>query len=341
MPLVSVLLPVFNAEKDLPRAMKSLLEQTFSDLEIIAVDDGSTDNSGKLLDSYSKSDSRIRVIHQENARELGKVINTAANIAHGTFLARQDADDASHTDRIANQVDFLQNNKNVGACGTWSWFIDAELGPLYSLELPNNHNRLNNYLLDGKNPFVHGSMMFRADIFQQTGGYRGSYAEDFDLWLRFSEVAKLGMVTSLGYYYWRSINGISIGANGRQQKILELALALHSERTKSGYEKTNWESEFKRITQQTLTESDAEERQTAMHYVRALQLLQFHRYDLAKTEFSKASSGKGLFAGKARRNLAFFQFAPTLSLLYKMLEKREPNKYARRLPAGTKLPPIF
>jgi glycosyltransferase involved in cell wall biosynthesis len=197
-----------------------------------------------LLDRYAHTDTRIRVFHQENAGELGKVLNRATQLAQGKYLARQDADDASDASRLENQVKYLEAHPDTGLCGTWVWFIDTSLGPLFSLELPDDHARLNHYLTKGMNPFVHGSIMFRADVFQKMGGYRGSYAEDFDLWLRMSEVTRLGICTALGYYYWRSEGGISSGANLRQQSLNQLSLKLHSERVRLGQEMTDWQSEW-------------------------------------------------------------------------------------------------
>jgi glycosyltransferase involved in cell wall biosynthesis len=338
MPTVSILLPVYNAVDDLPRALHSLLNQTYRDFEVIAIDDGSTDGSGELLDKYAYADARIRVFHQENARALGKVLNRAAALAQGKYLARQDADDASAPSRFENQVKYLATHPNTGLCGTWAWFIDASLGPLFSLELPDNYAHLSRYLNKSMNPFVHGSVMLRADVFQKIGGYRGSYAEDFDLWLRISEITRLGMCTTLGYYYWRSLGGISSGANLRQRSLNQLALKLHSERIRLGREMTNWQSEYQKILNMPSAESGIDERQTLLHYSRGLQLLRRSRFEASRDELKLAAAGQGLYAKKARRNLSAFWIAPILAAIYHCLELREPFHFARRLPTGTQLP---
>lgn len=338
MPTVSILLPVYNAVQDLPRAMSSLLTQTFTDFEIIAIDDGSSDGSGEMLEQYARSDGRIRVFHQENAGALGKVLNRAAELAKGKFLARQDADDASAPTRLEEQVHYLQEHPQTGLCGTWTWFVDTELGPLFSLELPDKQALLRKYMDKGKNPFVHGSVMLHAEIFQKVGGYRGSYAEDFDLWLRMSEITNIGMCTSLGYYYWRSVSGISTGAQLRQHALVRLILKLHSERIRSGNEVSDWESEYQGIENLPVTESNPIERQTSIQYSRGLQLLRQGRLDLARTELIKATSGQGQYSKKARRNLALFWASPALVFLYSILERQEPEHFARKLPAKTLLP---
>jgi glycosyltransferase involved in cell wall biosynthesis len=338
MPTISVLLPVYNALPDLSRALRSLSAQTFTDFEVIAINDGSTDGSGELLDRYARTDTRFHVFHQPNAGALGKVLNRAAELAQGKYLARQDADDASEPSRLENQVHYLETHPGTGLCGAWTWFIDPVLGPLFSLELPDEDKRLNHYLIQGMNPFVHGSVLLRADVFQKLGGYRGSYAEDFDLWLRMSEKTRLGMCTALGYYYWRSVGGISSGANSRQLALIQLSLKLHSERLRLGHERTDWQNEYQKIMRVPTAEADSAERQTLLHYARGLQLLRRQELDASRTELKLAANGQGIYAQKARRNLSVFWLAPALSIIYRCLESQEPFHFARRLPSGTVLP---
>jgi glycosyltransferase involved in cell wall biosynthesis len=338
MPLVSVLLPVYNALPDLSRALRSLLAQTFVDFEIIAIDDGSTDGSGELLENFAKQDARLRVFHQPNAGALGKVLNRAAELAQGKYLARQDADDASSPIRLEKQVAYLNANPETGLCGTWTWFIDHELGPLFSLELPDDHALLTRYLLKKMNPLTHGSVMFRADIFQKVGGYRGSYAEDFDLWVRMSENSRLGICKTLGYYYWRSVGGISYGSDLRQQALLQLILKLHFERIQLGHEVSSWNTEYQKILELPTGESNPVERQTLLHYARGVQLLRRKDFMNARNNFQKASAGKGPYAVKAHRNLSLFWFPPALTALYWFMLRGEPEFYARQLSQGTPLP---
>lgn len=338
MPVVSVLLPVYNALPDLARALHSLSAQSLTDFEVIAIDDGSTDGSGEKLEEYAQADPRFRIFRQPNAGALGKVLNRAAELAQGKYLARQDADDASEPSRFENQVKYLEAHHETGLCGTWAWFIDARLGPLFSLELPDDHALLSHYLTQGMNPFVHGSLMLRAEVFRKAGGYRGSYAEDFDLWLRMGEIAHLGMCKTLGYYFWRSVGGISAGANLRQRSLIRLALKLHSERLQLGHETTNWQGEYQKIIDRPTAESDPAERQTLLHYARGLQLLRRQRFDASRAELEQAAAGQGLYAKKARRNLSTFWLAPALSIAYRIMETREPFHFARRLPQGTELP---
>jgi glycosyltransferase involved in cell wall biosynthesis len=338
MPTISILLPVYNAVFDLPRAIRSIQIQTFKDFEIIAIDDGSMDGSGELLDDLAKTDPRIRVFHQDNAGALGKVLNKAIEMAQGKYLARQDADDASNPHRLEAQVGYLQKHPKIGLCGTWSWYVDHQLGPLFSLELPDDHNRLKTYLEKGMNPFVHGSIMARAELFQKVGGYRGSYAEDYDLWLRLSEITGLGISTRLGYYFWRSVSGISFGAHAKQAALIKLYLMLHSERVTQGKENLDWEREYSRIVTQPTTETSDEERQSSMHYARGIQLLRRGLFGASREEFELAVQGEGQYAIKAKRNLSVFGLAPVLATIYHILESQEPFHFARTIPEGTQVP---
>jgi glycosyltransferase involved in cell wall biosynthesis len=338
MPSVSVLLPVYNALPDLPRAVGSLLRQTFTDFEIIAIDDGSTDGSGEMLEQFAQQDSRIRVFHQPNAGALGKVLNQAAELAKGKYLARQDADDASAPTRLEKQVNYLDTHPETGLCGVWTWYIDVTLGPLFSLEIPDDHALLCHYLGKGFNPFVHGSVMLRANLFEELDGYRGSFAEDFDLWIRLSEINHLGMCTHLGYYFWRSVGGISSGAYSRQQALIKLIHKLKAERAQYEHEVTDWASEYQKIINAPTAESSMEERNTYMHYARGLQLLRRKRLDAARSELRSAAAGQGLYAQKAKRNLSLFWLAPMLAKVYQLRERQEPFHFARRLPENTQLP---
>ena len=111
-PRVSVILPVYNDAEFLEDAVRSILEQTYDSLELIAIDDGSTDNSSEILQFFGKSDSRMRIFRQAN-RGLGATLNRGIGIANGELIARQDADDRSHVERLTTQVTLLDAHPEV------------------------------------------------------------------------------------------------------------------------------------------------------------------------------------------------------------------------------------
>jgi len=121
-PTVSVLMPVFNGEQFLRPAMNSILNQTFTDFEFIIVDDGSTDHSREILNSYT--DSRVRLICNESNIGLTDSLNRGLEAASGNYIARMDQDDISLPERLAKQVAFMDSHPEVGVCGTWAKDID-------------------------------------------------------------------------------------------------------------------------------------------------------------------------------------------------------------------------
>lgn len=117
---------VYNAEPYLEKAVTSVLSQTFRDLELICIDDGSTDNSLAILESLAKKDSRVRVFKNDRNRGIGYTATKLAKLAAGKFLAKIDADDIMLPDRLAKQVFFLKNNPSVVAVGGQCELIDTE-----------------------------------------------------------------------------------------------------------------------------------------------------------------------------------------------------------------------
>lgn len=117
-PLVSVVMPAFNAEQYVGEAIESILCQTLSDFEFIIIDDGSTDNTEKVLTEYETRDTRIQVLRQRNSG-VAASMNLGCSLTKGKYIARMDADDLSHPRRLSRQVEFLEKHPDIGLCGTW------------------------------------------------------------------------------------------------------------------------------------------------------------------------------------------------------------------------------
>ena len=118
-PLVTVLIPAYNAEKTLEAALDSVLSQTYHNLEVLLINDGSTDETGEIGLQYSRMDSRIIYIEGEENKKLVKVLNQGLLLAKGKYIARMDADDLCRPDRIRKQVDYMEAHPDVAICGTW------------------------------------------------------------------------------------------------------------------------------------------------------------------------------------------------------------------------------
>lgn len=248
---VSVLFSVYNDQDTLALSLDSLLYQTYSDFEVIAINDGSTDNSGKILDEYAKRDQRFKIIHQTN-QGLAKSLHNAALQAKGNYFTRIDADDVISPKKIEHLVEFLDNNPEHVLVGAWAWIFDRHLGIVGSVSNQNCHDSLYNSLISGKNPFIHGSVMFRQDAYFAAGGYRLPYkAQDFDLWLRMIKLGKLGMVEHFDYLFCNNASGISYNTFHTKKAIIQLILQLYKEREKQDKEITDLYESVKRIKQET------------------------------------------------------------------------------------------
>ena len=175
--LISVLLPVFNAEKDINVAIQSILNQSYKDLELLIIDDGSTDNSYQICMNISEQDNRIKVFRNHNNLGLTKSLNLLINESNGQYLARQDADDWSEETRFEKQLKFM-NDKNIDVVYARSVRNDTQnIFPRLSYYLPLN------FVLRYKNPLIHGTMLAKKNIIEKVGGYdeKFIYSQDYKL----------------------------------------------------------------------------------------------------------------------------------------------------------------
>jgi glycosyltransferase involved in cell wall biosynthesis len=190
-PLISVLLPVRDAAPYLDAALDSLARQTLGDFEIIAIDDGSADRSRDILARHAAADSRIAV-HAQAPQGLIATLNRGLALARGTYLARMDADDVAWPDRFAAQAAYLAAHPSVALVGGAVQEIDAAGRPGASRRPPTKPAAIR-ALLPERNCIAHPTVMARRAALVAAGGYRAAFvaAEDYDLWLRLSEVADL------------------------------------------------------------------------------------------------------------------------------------------------------
>jgi hypothetical protein len=195
-PLISVVMPVYNAEKYLVQAVASIIEQSSRDWELICVNDGSTDNSGRILGWFAEQDNRIRVINQKN---LGIVaaLNGGCTIARAPLICRMDADDVALPDRLERQSLFMRRHPNCTVVGAAIVEIDADGEPLHVSSLPNEHAAIVDNLLHRRTGHFHPTTMFRAAALEAVGGYRAKYQwiEDHDLWLRLAQRGNLANIS--------------------------------------------------------------------------------------------------------------------------------------------------
>jgi glycosyltransferase involved in cell wall biosynthesis len=140
--LVSILLPIHNASKYLKTCLESLLNQSYGHIEIIAIDDGSTDSSLRILRSYARKDKRLKVQKNKKRYGLAVCLNRSLKVAQGEFLAFMDADDTAAPDRIVKQVEYLTVNTHVAALGTQCQFVNPVSAQITQSSFPLDHESI-------------------------------------------------------------------------------------------------------------------------------------------------------------------------------------------------------
>ena len=199
-PMISVVMSVFNGERFLCEAIESILNQTISDFEFVIIDDGSTDKTVSILDFYQRRDRRVHVYRQENLG-LIRSLNRGCGLARGKYIARMDADDIACRGRLARQIEFMEAHPTIGVLGGAVEFIDATGKVLSLARYPIEDCEIRAALLDSS-VFWHPTTVFRREVFVSVGGYRSIVdAEDYDLWLRIADKFELANLDSVVLKY--------------------------------------------------------------------------------------------------------------------------------------------
>jgi len=181
MSTVSVLMPVYNCSKFLNESLDSILGQSYNDIEVIIVDDGSTDNSVAIINKYN--DRRIKLFAIKHSGPPS-ALNYGISKASGELIARVDADDFIHPDRIKIQYEFLKRNPGYGVVGTNFIYIDEAGKRLSKIKLPEDSKVISDQLTR-KISISHPTLMYRKEIVLSAGGYNEKQViDDWDLYLR-------------------------------------------------------------------------------------------------------------------------------------------------------------
>jgi glycosyltransferase involved in cell wall biosynthesis len=223
---VSIVTTVYNESDNFDKAPPSILQQTCQDFEWLILDDNSTDDTVKKLHELAKSDSRITIIENQSRMGRAKCLNKVIEHADGKYIAQQDFDDVSHSERIDKQTEFLKNNPNVGVVGSFYEQIDNIRNESFIRELPTHHDRIIRSMAKYI-PFAHTLVMFRKEAWEDAEKYPiQSDIEDLELWIK-------------------------IAANGWKLRNLSDVLGKHYI-----YEESSWNSRFEyKERQKTLAKS--------------------------------------------------------------------------------------
>ncbi len=250
--LISVVMSVFNGERYLGEAMESILNQSFRDFELIVIDDGSTDDSAKILRTFAAQDSRVQVHSQANCG-LVEALNRGFGLARGRYIARMDADDISVKDRLLWQASFLERNPDVGVVGGAIQRIDSDGTPLEVKYYAPTDAEIKTALFRNCCELAHPAVLIRKEVFIQTGGYRAAFidAEDYDLWLRIAEHCQLANLNEILLQY--RVHPAQITRTKLRQQALSVlaAKALAVSRRGGSTGEPSWQG---RVTPATLGE---------------------------------------------------------------------------------------
>jgi len=215
-PLISVVLPVYNGEKYLAESIESVLAQTFTNFELIMIDDGSTDGSLQIMRKYEQNDARVRVITREN-RGLSTTLNDSIDISRGELLARMDQDDIALPHRFEKQLQWLELS-GADICGSWVKYfggVDQHTCRYYESDESIKIDML------FKSPFAHPSVMMRTDLVKKLRyDIRCEKAEDYDLWVRTAQAGwKMSNVQEVLLKYRRHETQITTKAVAATQTV--------------------------------------------------------------------------------------------------------------------------
>lgn len=218
-PLVSVVMSVYNSEKYLKEAIESILNQTYTNFEFIIVNDGSTDSSLDIIQEYMKKDERIVLISRDN-KGLPYSLNEGIEKAKGRYIARMDADDISLSTRFEEQIKFMEENPEIGVCGTWTEIFGENINTKI-MKHPIAHDEMKVRLLFSV-CFAHPTVMIRKEVLDKSKlKYNLDYvnAQDYELWSRISEVTTMANLPKILLKYRISENSITSVTDSQKIKL--------------------------------------------------------------------------------------------------------------------------
>lgn len=213
-PLISVVLPVYNAEQYVKDTIKSILIQSYQNFELIIINDGSTDNSEEYIVQFK--DTRIKYIKNEKNLKLIQTLNLGLSVAKGKYIARIDADDIALPNRFEKQIDFLENNLEYGIVGSFAETFGSKKEKLTFVQ----EDLEIRFALLTHNPFVHSSVMIRNQILiknKLSFDLNQLHVEDYDLWIKILKYSKGKILPNILIKYRIHESQISVVHNNIQE----------------------------------------------------------------------------------------------------------------------------
>lgn len=184
-PLISVVMPAYNVQKYIGPAIESILKQTFNNFELIIINDASTDKTLDTIKTYSKKDSRIKIVDSKERLNIARALNQGITLAKSDIIARMDADDIAFSHRLKLQYTVINASHNIAVVGANVVIIDEAGNEISTRSYPVSSRKLKACLFR-YSPFAHPVVMFKKRMFREVGGYNPAFSptEDLDLWFR-------------------------------------------------------------------------------------------------------------------------------------------------------------
>lgn len=225
-PFASVIVPVYGTEIFFQESIDSILTQSFTDFELIIVSDSPSENLKKLLDSYQQKDARIIVIFRKK-RGLISALNTGCKLARGKYIFRMDADDICLKTRFEKQINFMEQNPEIGVLGSFLEEID-ETGKVCKISAFPTDPKIIRYQLFFDCCIAHPSVIMRRNIVESVGFYScDSYSdEDTDLWIKISQITSIANYPEILLKYRIHNANISRNCHSRESDLARLKIKI-------------------------------------------------------------------------------------------------------------------
>tara|TARA_B100000902_G_C27311581_1_gene918749 strand:+ start:203 stop:898 length:696 start_codon:yes stop_codon:yes gene_type:complete len=211
--LISVIMSVHNDEKTVEKSIYSILTQDYKNLELLLIDDGSSDKTYEICKNYSSTHKNVKLYKNDNNIGLTKSLNILLDKSEGHFIARQDADDISSTSRLSKQLSFMERY-DLDACSTRAYVMNSnKITPSKSYYLPKG------FVMRIKNPFIHGTLMAKKEVLLKIGQYDENfyYSQDYKLMQDLLDNGYKLKIIKEPLYYLNMKGNISITHKEEQQ----------------------------------------------------------------------------------------------------------------------------
>jgi glycosyltransferase involved in cell wall biosynthesis len=320
-PKVSVVMPVYNAEKFLRESLDSILRQTFEDFEVIIINDGSTDDSKSIINEYQKRDDRIIVHHQKN-HGVVYTANRAIQMAKGEYIARMDADDVSFPDRFLQEVEILDRHpKTVLVCSSFEVFDSNGEFRYRDLVPPNTEDIKRALYL--RNPIANGSTMVRKKALEEAGLFDEVFAEDFHMWMKLINKGDFEGTGTVLYRWRMNPNGLTLSNN---------SLSIHQGKN---YINNLWQEGVPRnVTRKEIAKLIANYKK--VHKAKGMEFSNIILTDLTQLAAKLFLKGQYLNGIRQLLAVAFVNTAGTKAALQRLhfISTGHYNKLRKRIPFG-------